>query len=212
MMKSINEIIEHEQALLASSANIRKSFKVFSDLDSCKKVWCAIGNRLTNGRYEVDENLKEPITEILKWCIMDESFKGDLQKGLLLSGEIGCGKTLTLKIFVEFMKYANKIVAQYSAIEIVEIFKSKEGKDRLFVSPLFIDDLGTEQVEINNYGTKEAPIYEIFNRRYLDRRFLMFITTNLKPSQMEERYGDRVRDRIKEMFNVMPIKGESRRK
>lgn len=110
------------------------------------------------------------------------------------------------------MKYAGKIVASYSAIEIVEIFRSKDGKDRLFVSPLFIDDVGTEQVEINNFGTKELPIYEIFNRRYLDRRFLMFITTNLKPSQMEERYGDRVRDRIKEMFNVIQIKGESRRK
>jgi hypothetical protein len=208
----IDEIIQHERDLLNSSSNIRKSFFAQIDLRDANRVWFSIGNRLTNGKYKVDDVLKEPVTQILKWCIMDQSFSGDLQKGLLLSGEIGCGKTLTLKIFVEFMKYANKIVASYSAIEIVEIFKSKEGKDRLFVSPLFIDDLGTEQTEINNYGTKEAPIYEIFNRRYLDRRFLMFITTNLKPSQMEERYGDRVRDRIKEMFNIMPIKGNSRRK
>lgn len=211
-MKNINEILRAEEELLKSASNIRKSFFVASDLDSSKKVWFAIGNRLTNGNYKVDENLKEPITQILKWCIMDKSFNGDLQKGLLLSGDIGCGKTLTLKIFVEFMKYANKIVASYSAIEIVEIFKSKDGKDRLFVSPLFIDDLGTEQTEINNFGTKEAPIYEIFNRRYLDRRFLMFITTNLTPSVMEDRYGDRVRDRIKEMFNVIVLKGDSRRK
>lgn len=208
----INEIIKHEQDLLKSSSNIRKSFLAKVDLDNAKRVWFAIGNRLTDGNYIVDGHLKAPIVEILKWCIMDESFNGDLQKGLLLSGKIGCGKTLTLKIFVEFMKYANKIVASYSAIEVVEIFKSKIGKDRLFVSPLFIDDLGTEEKEINNFGTKEKPIYEIFNRRYLDRRFLMFITTNLGPSKMELRYGDRVRDRIKEMFNVMPIEGESRRK
>ena len=151
-MRNISEILKHEQELLQSSANIRKSFVTLSDLDSSKKVWFAIGNRLTDGKYKVDENLKEPITEILKWCIMDTTFKGDLQKGLLLSGEIGCGKTLTLKVFVEFMEYASKIVASYSAIEIVEIFRTREGKDRLFVSPLFIDDLGTEQTEINNFG------------------------------------------------------------
>jgi len=208
----IDDIIKHEQDLLKSSSNIRKSFFAKVDLDNAKRVWFAIGNRLTDGKYIVDDHLKTPIVEILKWCIMDESFNGDLQKGLLLSGKIGCGKTLTLKIFVEFMKYANKIVASYSAIEVVEIFKSRVGKDRLFVSPLFIDDLGTEEKEINNFGTKEKPIYEIFNRRYLDRKFLMFITTNLGPSKMELRYGDRVRDRIKEMFNVMPIDGESRRK
>lgn len=207
----LNEILENEKCLLNETLNIRKSFVVRVSMDDAKKIWVAIGNRLTGGKYKIDEETKLIVLEILKWCLMDETFKGDLQKGLWLSGAIGCGKTLTLKIFVEFMGYAHKIVGQYSAIQIIELWKSKNSKERLFVSPIFIDDLGTEQTEINNYGTKELPIYEIFNRRYLERKFLMFITTNLNPSRIEERYGDRVRDRIKEIFNIMPMIGSSRR-
>ncbi|RUT78013.1 hypothetical protein [Ancylomarina longa] len=159
--------------------------------------------------------IKEYIIDGYKYAVdmdLEKFFKGNLNKGIRLFGEVGTGKIMILKILCEFMLHANKIIAQYSACYVNNIFERRlTKKERLLVSPLFIDDIGTEQPQINVFGTIKQPIYEILNQRYLDKRFLMFVTTNLSPSQIEERYGDRVRNRLKEMFNVMSMQGESRR-
>jgi len=211
----INKIIIQERILIKETHAIRKKFYANTTLNEAKKLWMILGNRVLadpKAKYTVDNQNKAVITEIIKWIIMDKSFKGDLNKGIWLSGDIGTGKTMILKILCEFMMYADKIVAQYSALDVNNIFEERSPeKNRLFVSPLFIDDLGTEQPVINVYGTHTRPIYELLNKRYLDRRFLMFVTTNLSPAQIEERYGDRIRNRVKEMFNVMRMQGESRR-
>jgi len=38
------------------------------------------------------------------------------------------------------------------------------------------------------------------------------ITTNLAPNSLKERYGELIADRFREMFNVITLLGDSRRK
>jgi DNA replication protein DnaC len=40
----------------------------------------------------------------------------------------------------------------------------------------------------------------------------MFVSTNLGPVKVGNRYGARIRDRVREMFNIYSLKGESWRK
>lgn len=209
---NIREILLHEDELRKNALGRRKKFFCSTSLDNAKRIWYAIGQRLTQNKYVVDESNKETVIEVLKWLIMDESFKGDLHRGIWIIGEKGTGKSLTMEIFIEMLRHANKIVANYTSLQIVRIFEEGLPKDRLFVSPLYIDDLGTEQPEVKVFGTPVMPVYEVLNERYASKRFMTFVTSNLDPGQIKERYGDRISDRIREMFNVMVMTGESRRK
>lgn len=211
-MVNIEEVIRQERELAKSSTDIRKSFKANLTLNQAKHLWMAIGKRIVGPRYQVMPNQVEVVTEIIKWMIMDETCTYNLQKGFFITGDIGVGKTKIMEIMMGFMYHFKKIIAMKSALNIVSMFKSREPLNRLFTSPLFIDDVGTENVNINVWGTDEMPIYTILNERYLNRRFLVFITTNLDPESFGKRYGDRVMDRIKEMCNYISIEGKSLRK
>ena len=47
----------------------------------------------------------------------------------------------------------------------------------------------------------------IYQRLYLKT----YVTTNLYPNDVERKYGDYIRDRRGEMFNLIELNGESRR-
>jgi len=74
--------------------------------------------------------------------------------------------------------------------------------------PLFIDDLGKESLEANNFGTKIQPIADLISLRY-DLGSMTFVTTNYKMETLTKFYGITTTDRFKEMFNIMELGGES---
>jgi DNA replication protein DnaC len=57
--------------------------------------------------------------------------------------------------------------------------------------------MGLEPTEILDYGNAINPVIEIMEQRYKQQLFT-FITTNLTPSQIREKYGDRIADRFNE--------------
>ena len=65
-------------------------------------------------------------------------------------------------------------------------------------SCLIIDDLGTEPVEVNNYGTRVTPLLDLLYTRY-DAMKPTIITTNFGKNQIVETYGTRLFDRLCEM-------------
>ena len=65
-------------------------------------------------------------------------------------------------------------------------------------SCLIIDDLGTEPVEVNNYGTRVTPLLDLLYTRY-DAMKPTIITTNFGKNQIVETYGARLFDRLCEM-------------
>ena len=75
---------------------------------------------------------------------------------------------------------------------------------------LFLDDLGREPTEVMRYGNVTSPITELLEYRY-NQRLTTIVTTNLEPSEIREKYGDRIADRFNEMFVVVSYTGNSYR-
>ena len=79
---------------------------------------------------------------------------------------------------------------------------------------LFIDDVGLERLSIKYFGTEVNIIAEILLTRYdlyTDKGILTYATTNLTPRELEDAYGDRIRSRLKQMFNDVVLEGKDRR-
>ena len=82
------------------------------------------------------------------------------------------------------------------------------------VSPkevLLIDDLGVEPSAYNDFGQVRYPLAELLMARYRTNSTTI-IATNCTFEQLGERYGDRVQDRMKEMFAMITYIEPSYRK
>ena len=75
---------------------------------------------------------------------------------------------------------------------------------------LAIEDMGKEPLEVMVYGNVIAPVQDIIEYRY-DKRLFTFITTNLSPQEITQRYGVRVGDRLKEMVSKIVFENDSYR-
>ncbi len=67
------------------------------------------------------------------------------------------------------------------------------------------DDLGTENT-LKYYGNECNIMAEILLSRYdlfVSRQLITHLTTNLSASEIEDVYGNRVRSRMREMFNLV---------
>ena len=65
---------------------------------------------------------------------------------------------------------------------------------------LAIEDIGREPAETLDYGNVLSPIVDLLEYRY-DQQLYTIVTTNLKPQEMRSHYGDRIADRLNEMFD-----------
>lgn len=153
----------------------------------------------------------------------------DIDKGILLAGLYGCGKTWLLKLFAKsvrqtyYIRTSKEISNRYLAskdksipIEYTDVFKNAINDSALFNQPLSglcIDDIGAEQPK-NNFGNTLNVIGEIIEERYRNEATgtLLHGTTNLTADQLKEYYGGRVTSRMREIFNFIELKGSDRRK
>ncbi len=133
------------------------------------------------------------------------------ERGLLLTGDVGLGKTAALRVI--------SVLAGVQMAKAKELTKDHRALDkRQAVGPrghdLIIDDIGTEPIA-NNYGVKSEFLTETLIARYdlwFSKGYLTFGTTNLTLEDMTERYGPRVTDRLKEMCWIKsPTPGKSYR-
>jgi DNA replication protein DnaC len=163
----------------------------------------------------------------------DQSFEkmGDgfsLDKGLLIQGPIGCGKTSLLTSFnlnpvrCFIVKNASEVVSEFNSspdhnktgFDVLDKYsklfqptylaKTEWHRDSETQSGLFIDDLGTEEMG-RIYGQNTDVIAEIITRRYSAELPFngLHTTTNLTADGLGSRYGQRVRSRMSEMFNIL---------
>lgn len=146
-------------------------------------------------------------------------------KGLLIIGGYGLGKTDFFKVFeAVFNVYPDLRFKFFTAKGLVRDFEKCQtpfDREHFFKKTerkqLFIDDINSEQ-EASNYGKKDV-IEEILYNRY-DYRLRTFVTCNYTNSDnctirtledLGKRYGGRIYDRLFEMFNVIEFKGRSLR-
>lgn len=179
-------------------------------------------------RFVVDDNNKNLLSALYSYVWGKQQLL-DSSKGLLLWGPIGVGKSVLLKGLQRYYGKINRYClgsnSKYtgfkmvSAAEIALLYAEKgmsgiaQYTDRECMCNLAIDELGREPVDAKHFGTGINVIQTILQLRYEVRNeFFTLATTNLDPNiDFVDRYGDYIADRVKEMFNVIEIKGTSRR-
>ncbi len=142
----------------------------------------------------------------------------DLKKGILLNGPVGVGKSAlmtlisfffpsekqyqlkpTREINFELEKEGYKVIGKYSEGSYMLVNNQHVPKVWCF------DDLGIEQ-PLKYFGNDCQVMAEILLSRYdlfVSKRMLTHLTTNLSASEIEQRYGNRIRSRMREMFNLI---------
>jgi energy-coupling factor transporter ATP-binding protein EcfA2 len=176
------------------------------------------GIELYGNHFKILENDYPIVYKLIAYFLKDEptcfQYGINLNKGILLTGPIGCGKTSLMnlmkyltatehKFFVkpcrdisfEFIQDGYQIIHKYS------IGKLYQSEPRTYC----FDDLGTEN-NLKYFGNECNVIAEILLSRYdlfISKKLKTHITTNLSATEIEKHYGNRVRSRLREMVNLI---------
>ncbi len=176
------------------------------------------GNEVYGEKFQLNEEDKQTIYLLLCWFLQDDiaapQLELDLQKGILLTGPVGCGKT-TLMSLMKFitqepcrfiMKSCRDISFEFIEDGFSVIHKYSRGALYQYLPRIYcFDDLGVES-SLKYYGNECNVMAEILLVRYdlyVAQNLITHLTTNLSASEIEEMYGNRVRSRMREQFNLI---------
>ena len=176
------------------------------------------GVELYGNHFKIIEEDYPIVYKLIAYFLKDEQacfqLGISLQKGILMSGPVGCGKTSMMNLMkfltpteykfivkpcrdisFEFIKDGYEVIHRYS-----------RGKlEQLDPKTYCFDDLGLEN-NLKYYGNECNVMAEILLSRYdlyISRHIQTHITTNLSASEIEGQYGNRVRSRMRELFNLI---------
>jgi len=176
------------------------------------------GIELYGNHFKIIETDYPVVYKLIAYFLKDEptcfQYGINGNKGILLTGPIGCGKTSLMnlmkyltatkhKFFVkpcrdisfEFIQDGYQIIHKYS------IGKLYQSEPRTYC----FDDLGTEN-NLKYFGNECNVMAEILLSRYdlfISKKLQTHITTNLSATEIEKHYGNRVRSRLREMVNLI---------
>ncbi len=178
----------------------------------------AKGIELYGKKFKILEIDHEIIYKLIAYFLKDEQacyqFNIDLQKGILLTGPIGCGKTSLMNLMKHIALPNNKFSVKpcrdisfefiqegYPIIHKYSIGQLHHTDPRTYC----FDDLGTEN-NLKYFGNECNVMAEILLSRYdlfISKKLQTHITTNLSATEIEKHYGNRVRSRLREMVNLI---------
>ena len=190
---------------------------------SYQTIWMFIeskGKELYGENFCLHPEDVEIVLKLIVWFIRDKDQEGkidiDLNKGILLVGPVGCGKT-TLMNICRFLIPAENRHSLKACRDVSNDF-AKEGYDSLqrYTKGSFspykgepktwcFDDLGQEHI-MQHYGNECSVMTEILLSRYdyyHSFNMITHITTNLNSDEIQQRYGIRVRSRLRELCNLV---------
>lgn len=176
------------------------------------------GIELYGNHFKIFESDYPIIYKLIAYFLKDElacfQYGINLNKGILLSGPIGCGKTSLMNLMKHltpiehkfFIKPCRDISFEFiqDGYEIIH----KYSKGKLYQSEpktICFDDLGTEN-NLKYYGNECNVMAEILLSRYdlfISKKTQTHITTNLSASEIEQHYGNRARSRLRELCNLI---------
>lgn len=208
-MKSTEELIkEYERHYMTTMPP--KVSRLPMQLQSEEDTYCrlrAIYKLQVESREHVmilDDNVEAKLHSVAKWLCCSS------QPGLLLMGTLGNGKSTMLQTIYRLFNRVGVVIGD--AQDIFTYYKDNQGSLRYWNERLLlIDDLGVEPAKCITYGEVSYPMSRLLLHRY-DKRLTTVIATNLSFDAIQERYGDRVADRMVETFDAIGYNAESYRK
>ena len=217
----MEHIVEKSQAYQSTltSANMTRGLRLpLSDKD-VKNLIYGFYKREVEVRkraFRFTAELRNNISRIGDFLTTEDNYYG-----LFMPGTVGNGKTTMMRAIKDLFVYlidkekityceGDKYPTFLTARELAEISRDKNSfrivKNTKY---LFIDDLGAEPVEISNYGNFVYPYIDVLEYRY-NRLLPTFISSNFNASDLCNKYeSERVKDRMKEMFQIISFKEES---
>ncbi|MGL1885501.1 MAG: ATPase [Reichenbachiella sp.] len=188
----------------------------------CLSLLQTTGQKIYGQKFKIIEEDHELIFKLLVYFMKDkenaEQLSIDHEKGLLITGPIGCGKTTLMNLFryitakysphvmVSCRKVSFQFIQEgYGVIQKYSDCAFRKGKEELDPITHCFDDLGLEN-NLKYYGNDCNVMSEILLSRYehfIETGMLTHITTNLNSTEIEKLYGNRVRSRMRESFNVI---------
>lgn len=232
---TIQKLLNNTLSDIRSKRNLTR---VEIDPDLYLDMICQIGREL-KPEFVLDPNNRKVFELLSLYFTNNPDFEStskrwSLQKGIMLLGPVGSGKSFTMRLFNVIAGQIHfKAFRMESADFISDAFEI-EGKQgiskythRSFFSHhsgnsldpekpihLLIDDMGTEPRVSNHFGNQTSVIADVTKARYdyLHLGMLTHATTNLDWEDLRDVYGERVFSRFHEMFNVIILDGQDRRK
>lgn len=185
------------------------------------------GRKRFNPKFTLQKEDFPFIIRIAAYFLNDEAkcneLEMDLNKGILLTGPIGIGKTTWFQLIQEITVANQKFyytTCRNVTFEFIQngyevIHKYSRGDIHTF-SPknICFDDLGTEN-NFKYFGNECNVMTEVILSRYdlyISHGIKTYITTNLSAPEIEKFYTKRVRSRLREMMNVLSVPADRRDK
>lgn len=182
--------------------------------DTLYQYLCSKMNRII-GKVPTPDSL-QLINQLTYYLMGWESERFDNKKGLLVMGNTGTGKTILMQTITtsplgKYEIVSCKDIADYAV-------NGKDSIERYYWGDSSgdgkcYDDLGVEKIVQEQYQKSQYEVMtDIIATRY-DKvpHYLTRITTNLNAEQLEQRYGSRVRSRLREMCNIITLTGKDLR-
>lgn len=223
ILKRANSIKHHdawqkEQREKEKQAKIDR-YKQLVETWTAKRIYQLMSwssSTLYDTKLEVNEGNRRFITALCFFVSRDDRFMSELgydpQKGLLIRGATGIGKTFLVQCIKN--NELNPIKIE-SMLDITEQMRDK-GSYQIDMGEcklLYFDDVGTEEAAVKNYGTNLMFFKNFIENYYLKHKTFntLMVSTNLNFKAMTEVYGFRVVSRLRDMFNVIDVSGKDMR-
>ncbi len=165
------------------------------------------------------DEVKTTYRKLIQYIHGDPDFEGVIEKGLMLIGPSGTGKTLAMKIMqvyrtiddTWYLKDGKPYRMNYDIYHVNDIVSSfiETGFDgiELYCKRYVacFDDIGSEIERVKHYGNDLDVMSHILAERYA-RRLMTFGTSNFPVAVLEEKYDDRTMSRMYTLFNFVVMK------
>ena len=176
----------------------------------------AKGKLLFGEKFKIYQEDREILLKLTSYFIKDKEncrkFEIDIKKGILLSGPVGCGKTSLMKLLHHLVPLQRpyEMIPSRNVVFSFNHLGYKTIEDYGNTKFYCFDDLGIEPPgrfygkDCNVMGEVLLSRHELFLQT--KQNIKTYATTNLNAEELEDRYGNRVRSRMRELFNLVAFK------